>query len=61
MSGLFTGKVALATGAATGIGRATCLRFAAEGAKVVVADLEADKHVDVATLLDGEEVEVSKR
>ena len=32
-------KVAIITGAASGIGRATALRFAAEGAKVVVADL----------------------
>jgi NAD(P)-dependent dehydrogenase (short-subunit alcohol dehydrogenase family) len=34
------GKAGLVTGAAGGIGRACALRFAAEGAKVVVADLE---------------------
>lgn len=33
------GKVAVITGAASGIGRASALRFAAEGAAVVVADL----------------------
>jgi len=39
--GQFDGKVAIVTGAASGIGRASAQRFAAEGAKVVVADVDA--------------------
>lgn len=36
----FAGKVAVVTGAASGIGRATAIRFAQEGMKVVLADIE---------------------
>jgi 3-oxoacyl-[acyl-carrier protein] reductase len=38
----FVGKTAVVTGAGNGIGAATALRIAAEGAAVVVADIEAD-------------------
>jgi NAD(P)-dependent dehydrogenase (short-subunit alcohol dehydrogenase family) len=38
----YSRKVALVTGAASGIGRATALRFAAAGAAVVLADLNED-------------------
>lgn len=44
------GKVALITGAGTGIGRATALLFVREGAKVVVADLDATSGEETARL-----------
>ena len=39
MGGLMEGRAGLVTGAASGIGRACAMRFAREGASVLVADL----------------------
>ena len=65
--GRLEGKVAIVTGGASGIGAATCRRFVAEGARVVVADVSdeaglafagelgsaaAFHHTDVARLAD---------
>jgi NAD(P)-dependent dehydrogenase (short-subunit alcohol dehydrogenase family) len=40
--GKLDGKVAVVTGAASGLGRASAMRFAGEGAAVVIADLNQD-------------------
>ena len=51
-----TGKVAIITGAGQGIGEAYAKRFAAEGATVVVADINAEKGQAVAKALGGAHV-----
>jgi NAD(P)-dependent dehydrogenase (short-subunit alcohol dehydrogenase family) len=47
------GKVAIVTGGASGLGRATALALAAAGAEVVVADLDVDGGREVADLVGG--------
>lgn len=50
------GKVAIITGAKSGIGFATALRFASEGAKVVVADIRDAQQAAREIARDGAEV-----
>ena len=48
MAGRLTGKTAFITAAAQGIGRATALAYAAEGARVVATDLNEAKLAEIA-------------
>lgn len=56
--GLLAGHRALVTGGASGIGAATCRRFAEEGAAVAVLDLDGDGARAVADQVDGVAYEV---
>ncbi len=52
------GRIALVTGAASGIGKATAMRLAAEGACVVIADLDLAKAQEAAAELGNEDVAI---
>jgi 3-oxoacyl-[acyl-carrier protein] reductase len=45
------GKVSIVTGAAQGIGKATALKFAAEGSKVVICDVKLSSMDEISTEL----------
>ncbi len=51
MADLLTGKTAIITGGASGIGRALCIGLAAEGAEIAVVDNQADGAVETAAAI----------
>ena len=53
MAGRLSGQVAIITGAGSGIGGACAVRFAAEGASILVADLDADRSAGVIAEIEG--------
>lgn len=53
MAGMLEGKTALISGGARGIGRATALLFAKEGARVAVADLNGDGAKETVAIING--------
>jgi NAD(P)-dependent dehydrogenase (short-subunit alcohol dehydrogenase family) len=56
--GRLNGKAALVTGASSGIGRATALLFAAEGARLVINDVDATRLEDLRGIIAASGAEV---
>lgn len=52
MTGALDGKIAIITGAGSGIGRASAVRFAAEGARLILGDKSASVH-ETAAIITG--------
>lgn len=56
VSDRFQGKTAIVTGAGSGIGRATAIRFAKEGARVIATDVAKDRLEALTAELDGKKL-----
>lgn len=54
MTGRMTGKIALISGAASGLGEAQAILFAREGAQVMLGDIQESLGRDVAARIEGE-------
>src|SRR3546814_1765226 len=54
MAGRCTGKLALVTGAAQGLGAAHCRRLAEEGARVLCSDINGDGAAATAAAINAE-------
>ena len=57
LTGELTGKVAIVTGGANGIGRAAVELFVAEGARVVIADVDVQAGESLAAEIGGAEAQ----
>lgn len=51
-AGRFAGLTAIVTGSGSGIGRATAMRIAAEGGRVVVSDVRPERVAETVTLIE---------
>lgn len=52
MTMMLDGKSTIVTGGGSGVGRASCLRFAEEGAKVVCADIDLERAKETVSLVE---------
>ena len=59
MAGRLSGKTAMITGGAGGIGSATARLFCAEGARVAIVDLDPERLTEAKALIDGDVISIT--